>query len=461
MNLLSIFKKKKEKTENKDEEIELKTSSFSEATISKNNFNASKEATTGREILNEILEKRQNVDIEKSKGWFFEYKLTSSYNINAAKEGSNSRAIMLDSEISAGEYGVKSNSISVHDIEIVEEGELTGNKIQAKASNNYKDAVSYQDEEKYNNMQRAVLKGQVEEFQQDQKIKEKVSLDTQKNLTEKITHQDKEGKIIQSDEVELKLVKNKTRLKVDAYTTEIKEMANVTVKSGMNAAGTAFLLNVVDDIIENREFDFEKSIKSAGKSGVKVGGTALAKDIAVNKLKFSAQGFSTAMVAIDIGEDLKKIYEMKEKGIAKETIREEAEAMVYKVGVSFLSNMALIFPGGAAGSVAINYIGNKLIQKYFYSEISLQLRELRERNNEEDKIYKMLQEREKELNNLIEKFTILVEETCNERKEVVNYLKNDFNSTSISNTSMKLTKKNIVKTSNEDIENLFKDELSI
>lgn len=306
MNLLSIFKKKKEKTENKDEEIELKTSSFSEATISKNNFNASKEATTGREILNEILEKRQNVDIEKSKGWFFEYKLTSSYNINAAKEGSNSRAIMLDSEISAGEYGVKSNSISVHDIEIVEEGELTGNKIQAKASNNYKDAVSYQDEEKYNNMQRAVLKGQVEEFQQDQKIKEKVSLDTQKNLTEKITHQDKEGKIIQSDEVELKLVKNKTRLKVDAYTTEIKEMANVTVKSGMNAAGTAFLLNVVDDIIENREFDFEKSIKSAGKSGVKVGGRALAKDIAVNKLKFSAQGFSTAMVAIDIGEDLKK-----------------------------------------------------------------------------------------------------------------------------------------------------------
>lgn len=58
MNLLSIFKKKKEKIENKDEEIELKTSSFSEATISKNNFNASKEATTGREILNEILEKR-------------------------------------------------------------------------------------------------------------------------------------------------------------------------------------------------------------------------------------------------------------------------------------------------------------------------------------------------------------------------------------------------------------------
>lgn len=205
---------------------------------------------------------------------------------------------------------------------------------------------------------------------------------------------------------------------------------------------------------ENYNTAIASASLAAGVGVLGIGGAALGTSLTL-------AGFSTAMVAIDIGEDLKKICEMKEKGIAKETIREEAEAMVYKVGVSFLSNMALIFPGGAAGSVAINYIGNKLIQKYFYSEISLQLRELRERNNEEDKIYKMLQEREKELNNLIEKFTVLVEETCNERKEVVNYLKNDFNSTSISNTSMKLTKKNIVKTSNEDIENLFKDELSI
>lgn len=458
MRFLSIFKKKDTK---KEEKVELRTGSLSEATISKNSFNASKEATTGREIFNEILKKRQNTDIEKSKGWFFEYKLTSSYNINSASKGSDSRAVMLDSKISSDEYGIKSNSTSVQDIEIVEDGQLTGNKIQAKASNRYKDAVSYQDEEKYNNMQRAILKDQVEEFQADEKIKKKVSLDTQNNLTDRIRHTDKNGKVIESDNVSLDLVKNKTKLKVDAYVTEIKQSAKLTVKSGLNATGTALILNVIDDVLENREFDFEKNLKSAGKAGVKVGGTTLAKDIAVNKLKFSAQGFSTGMMAIDISSDLKKIYKMSEQGISKETIREETEAMVYKAGVGFLSNVALIFPGGAAGSIAINYIGNKLIQKYFYSEISLQLRELREKNNEQDKIYQLLKEKEKKLNNVIEQFMSLVEETCNERKEIVNYLNENFNSNAILNTSMKLTKKNIDKTLDRDLELLFEEELII
>lgn len=462
MKFLSIFKRKyKKKEEENKEKVKVATSGFAEATISENNFTASKEATIGREIFTEISAKRENTDIEKSKGWFFEYKLTSTYNINAANKGSDSRAVMLDSKVSSGEHEVRSNSTSVHDIEIIENGELTGNKIQAKASNNYKNAVNYQNEEKYEGMQRAILKGQVEDFEQDQKNKEKISLDTQKNLTEKITHIDKNGDIIQSDDVSLDFVKNKTRMKIDAYATEIKETTKLTVKSGINAVGTALVVNVIDDILENREFDFEKNIKSAGKTGVKVAGTSLAKDIVVNKLKFSAQGFSAVMMTLDIRNDLKKIYKMNEQGIAKATIREETEALIYKAGVGFLSNLALIFPGGAAGSVSINYLGNKLIQKYFYSEISLHLRELREKTNEEENIYQKLLKREVKLNEEIERFMSLVEKNCSQRKESVDYLKNNFNSNTISNTSMKLTKKNIEKTSNKDIDQLFEKELII
>ena len=442
-------------------DFSMRDSSFARATMSNTAFNAAKEATIGREVGNDILSKRANTNIEQSKGWFFEAKQTTGFNIDAAEKGSNARAVMLDSKISCDTVGAKSDSGSPHDIEIYENGKATGNKIQAKAANTARNSVSYQDDPKYKGMQRAVPKGQIDEYKKNPGMK-KISKETAKNLTEEIHHTDAEGRKIKSKAVSLNEIKqNKTLQKVENYAVEAKYSLKSAGKSGMNAAGTAFLLNLVDDAIEGREISLKKTTEKAVSTGVKVGGYTLAKDVIVNKLKYSASAFSGVMTGLDVAKDVKRICELSAKGVAKETIFEEVDAAIAKAGVGLVSNFALVFPGGAGLSVGINYVGNKLIQKYFYSEIAIYLRNMREKNNALDKDIKELDKRIKDLDSYIGEFLTLVDEVCERRTEIVGSLETNFTQESIAITSVRLTGQQIEETTDEDIDSLFNDELII
>ena len=444
-----------------DNSLGVRRSSFVNATISDTAFNAAKEATIGRELGNDILNKRANTNIEQSKGWFFEAKQTTGFNIDAAEKGSNARAVMLDSEISCDTVGAKSDSGSPHDIEIYENGKATGNKIQAKAANKARNSVAYQDNPKYKGMQRAVPKGHIDEYKKNPGMK-KISKETAKNLTEEIHHTDAQGRKIKSKAVGLDEIKqNKTLQKVGNYATEAKYALKSAGKSGMNAAGTAFLLNLVDDAIEGRELSLKKTTQKAIDTGVKVGGYTLVKDVVVNKLKYSAGAFSGVMAGLDVAKDVKRICELSAKGVAKETILEEVDATIAKAGVGLVSNFALIFPGGAGLSVGINYVGNKLIQKYFYSQVALYLREMREKNNALDKDIKELDRRIKELDGYIAEFLTLVDEVCEKRTEIVESLDANFSQESIAVASVRLTGQRIEETTDEDIDSLFNDELII
>lgn len=456
MKLFNIFKKK----EKKKESVNLESSSFSEATMNKNSFNASKEATIGREMMEEILQKRQNIDIEFSKGWHFEAKSASSFNIEAAKQGSTARAVMRDSKVSSEANNVTPNAGTVHDIEIHEDGVPTGDLYQLKASNNYKAAAEYQDKEAYAGMKRHVLEGQGESIKNDPKLK--IKDETRNEVTEKIVYTDKDGKEIKSESVSLELVKNRKALRRDSYKIEVKETVSASVKTGVSASQTAIVLDIVDDIIENRELDIRKSLEVGVKSGVKAGGYTFLKDVTVNKMKLTSSGvFSTTMIALNVSTDLKKIYDLSENGAPKETIREELEALVYKAGVGYASKFALVLPGGAPAAVAINYIGNKLIQKYLYSEIAMKVRELRLENQENEERFKRLELKKINTDRLIEEFLELVEETCNKRVEIVNTLKIDSSQTSIGRVSLELTGKKVMMTTDDDIDSLFEDELII
>ena len=441
--------------------FEMRGSSFAEASISKNAFNASKEATIGREVGNDILSKRANTNIEQSKGWFFEAKQTTGFNIDAAEKGSNARAVMLDSKISCDTVGAKSDSGSPHDIEIYENGKATGNKIQAKAANTARNSVSYQDDPKYKGMQRAVPKGQIDEYKKNPGMK-KISRETAKNLTEEIKHTDAQGREIKSKAVSLDEIKrNKTMQKVENYVVEGKHLIKSAAKSGANAMGTAFLLNLVDDAIEGREISLKKTTQKAVSTGVKVGGYTLAKDIIVNKLKYSASAFTGVMTGLDVAKDVKRICELSAKGVAKETIFEEIDATIAKAGVGLISNVALVFPGGAGLSVGINYIGNKLIQKYFYSEIAMYIRGMREKNNALAKELKDMEMRIKELDRYIDNFLVVVDQVCEERKEIVTQLEGNFTQQGINMASVRLTGEKIEQTTDDDIDSLFDDGLTI
>ncbi|MGL4902791.1 MAG: hypothetical protein ACRC3I_06955 [Cetobacterium sp.] len=456
MKLFNIFKKK----EKKKESVKLENSSFSEATMNQNSFNASKEATIGREMMQEVLEKRSNIDIEKSKGWFFEAKSASSFNIDSAKKGSTARAVMTDSRVSSEANNATPDATTPHDIEIYENGIPTGSKHQLKAANDYKDAAKYQNEEKYKGMQRNVLKGQEDAIKNDRNLK--ITEETREAVSDKVTYVDKDGKLIESKQVELELVKNKRALKIDSYKVEVKETFTASFKTGVNASQTAFILDIIDDVVENREVDIKKNIETGVKSGLKAGGYTLLKDVSVNKMKLVSNGvFSSTMIALNVSSDLKKIYAMSEEGVPKETIREEVEALIYKAGVGYASKLALIMPGGAPASVVINYVGNKLIQKYLYSEIAMELRALRVENSENEERFKRLELKKINTDRLIEEFLALVEESCARRVEIVNSLTVDSSQLSIGRVSMQLTGKKVNMTTDEDLENLFDDELII
>lgn len=471
MRIFNIFKGKKideDPEETKDAEnpkkkkttVQLESSSFSEAHISKNSYQASKEATIGREILNEVLQKRENIDIEFSKGWFFEAKGTTTFNINSAEKGSSARAVMADSEVSCKYNNTNSNSGTPHDIEIFENGIATGVKIQSKAANNYKNAAKYQNDEKYDGMIKHVVKGQSESIKNDVNLK--ITDETRSTVTDEFSYTDEKGNIIKSDAVELMLIKDKKALEKDAYKTEIKESFKASIKTGFAASQTAFLLDFIDDLVEYHELDLKKNLGTGAKSGVKATCYTMGKDVAVNKLKIiSNETFASVMVALNVGEDLKKIYMLSEDGAHKETIREEFEALVYKAGIGYASNLMLVFPGGAGASVAINYIGNKLIQKYFYSEISIHLRTLRRDTIEHEDNLKRLQIKERDTNNAIQDFLALVSKTCEDRIEIISKLNVDCSQRTINNVSLGLVGKKIKMTTDSDLENLFDNELII
>lgn len=457
MNLFKMFKRKDNE---KKEKSSTGDAAFFEANMAKNNFEASKEAARGREILWEILKKRKNLNIEQKKGWNGEYKATSSYNINAAKAGSDSRAVMLDSKVSCKENGIKGNSGSPHDIEILENGKTTGKKIQAKMSNDYKKAAKYQDDEKYEDMEKLVPKGQGEKIKNDKNLK--ISENTRETITEKIEYRDKNGKLIKSERVDLDLIKSEKKLKLDAMKIEIKETVTASMKTGANAAGTALVINIVDDIFERREIDLKKTMEKSVGTGAKASGYTLAKDFTVNKLKIvSNETFGVAMTTLSIGNDLKNIYALAAAGVPRETIEEEAEALILRASVGFISNITLGLPGGVGASVAINYLGNKLIQKYLYSEIAIHLREMRVANNEKDKLFKTIQNKKKNQDEMIERFFELVENRSLERLELVDTLWEDNSYENINKVSMNLTGKSIHRTSDGDIENILNNGLVI
>lgn len=457
MKILDFLRKKKKK---KEKSVKINEVSFIENNISENNFEASRQATIGREMFQEIDMKRKNVDIEKSKGWYAESEGTATFNINAAKQGSKARATMLDSKVSCNENKVKADSGSPYDIRISELGKSKKVDVQSKMSNNYKSAAKYQDDEKYQDMQRLVAKGQSKLIKENKNLN--ISDETRENITEEIKYTDSSGKIIKSDKISLDLMKNKRKLKSNVFKKEAKETITSSLKAAESSIKIDFLVNVIDDIFEQREIGLKKNAKNSVEMGIKAFAYTGTKDLVVNKLKhISNNSFSTVATVLNLGPELKKIYLLNESNAPKETIKEEMEALVLKTSVGFLGCLGTALPFGGGGLIAMNYIGNKIIAKYFYSEISLHVRELRIKNQEQEKILKILQDKKREQDKLINKFLDLVEECCAKRQEVTEELLLDSSQEKISKASAILTNKKIKSTTDQDIDLLFEEELII
>jgi len=456
MKILDFLRKKKKE----EKTIKINEVSFIESNISENNFEASKQATIGREMFQEIDMKRKNVDIEKSKGWYAESEGTATFNMNAAKQGSKARATMLDSKVSCNENKVKADSGSPYDIRISEPGKSKKVDVQSKMSNNYKSAAKYQDDEKYKGMQRLVAKGQRKLIKKNNNLN--ISDETRENITEEIKYTDSSGKIVKSDKISLDLMKNKRKLKSKVFKKEAKETMTSSLKAAENSMKMGFLVNVFDDIFEQKEIDLKKNAKNSVDMGIKAFAYTGTKDLVVNKLKYiSKNSFSTVATALNLGPELKKIYLLNESNTPKETIKEEIEALILKTSVGFLGCLGTAIPFGGGGLVAINYIGNKIIAKYFYSEISLYVRELRMKNKEQEKLFKMLKDKKKKQDNLIDEFLNLVDDCCAKRQEVTKELLLDSSRENISKASAILTNKKIKSTTDQEIDLLFEEELII
>lgn len=468
--ILKFFfgKSKNEEKDKKTEETGKGTATkaiFNEAIMNDNYFDASKEATLGREIMFETVKGSINRDIESAKGFHFEAHQVNSVNIKAAKEGIAERKVMHESEISSKYRGVKKDSHSPMDASTVMDGKvIEGTGAQMKGSNKASDAYKYlkKGEEKYIGMEKAVIEGQAAEIQEIALAKGKTEIaDT---VTEKISLKSEiTGKKVYSDPTSQELIKDRNRLKRDAIKTEIKTSIESATMAGAQAGVAAATLKLVDDLVEKREIEYRNLLGAGTDAAISAIEYTLVKDVVVNKLKIiGSKGFTNTAVALGMASDIKRLAEMSINGTDSYTIADETTATVARMSVGFTSKALLGIPGcGPAASVVVGYVGSKIIQQLFYSEIKMQLRTQREENNNNDKILKILEQRKVNLEIEIERFLNEIESVCEKRLNVINRaLALDTEEGYIAATEI-LTNKKISRTTDKEIDMLFDEGLKI
>lgn len=469
----SKSKEKKKKVEKNNKNMGVKTV-FNEAVMNNNYFSASKEATIGREIMFDTVKESINRNIESAKGFHFEAHQVNSVNIKAAKAGIEGRKVMHGSKKSSEYRSVESDPHSPMDVSTVIDGKIIkGTGAQMKGSNKAwkKDGEgasngAYEalkdDIEKYTGMEKVVVEGQAN------KIKEVALTEGKTEIADTITEtvsikSETTGKEVFADSTPLDLIKNRNSLKIDAVKTEIVTSLESAALSGIQAGAVAVALKTIDDIVENRKIEYNDLLNTGAETAISVAEYTLVKDVIVNKMKLiGSKGFINVAVGLGMASDIKRLAEMSFNGTDSYTIADETTATMVRMGATFASKALLGIPGcGPAASVVVGYVGSKIIQQFFYNETKMQLRTLREDNNSNDKILQMLKQREINLEVEIERFLNEVQNTCNERLNIINkaFILNTEEGYMIA--SEVLTNKKINRTTDIEIEAVFSKGLKI